>query len=292
MKEHCIQNEVEGVLVSLDARKALDSVDHKYIEKTLKEYGIGPRFIKFSKTLYGELTAKILNNGHLSRGINILRGMKQGDTLSCVIFIVCIDPLVRNLNADNEIKIIELQTNISKKYVNYKTGAFADDIGVLCKGEPASVQKVFTQYERLSRRSGLVLNADKTEILLLYTNRTRVFNIRYMDKVIDIESIKEVKICGIWYCNSLDREYNLNITEKINKMGSILKSWKNRNLTYKGKILIIKMFGLSQLIYALQSYGINPESIKKIEQMIFGFLWLGNRSDKEKGIDRIKRSIL
>ena len=26
--------------------------------------------------------------------------------------------------------------------------------------------------------------------------------------------------------------------------------------------------------------------------MIFGFLWLGNRSDKEKGIDRIKRSIL
>jgi hypothetical protein len=69
--------------------------------------------------LYGELTAKILINGHLSRGINILRGVKQGDALSSMIFIVCIDPLVRNLNADNEIKIIELQTNISKKYVDF-----------------------------------------------------------------------------------------------------------------------------------------------------------------------------
>jgi hypothetical protein len=153
-------------------------------------------------------------------------------------------------------------SHISKKDVNYKTGAFVDDVGVLCRGEPTSVRRVFTQYERLTRRSGLVLNADKTEILLLNTNQIRIFKIKYMGKVMDIESINEVKICGIWYCNSLDREYNLNITEKINKMGSILKSRKNRNLTYEGKILIIKTFGLSQLVYALQSYEINSESIK------------------------------
>jgi hypothetical protein len=171
-------------------------------------------------------------------------------------------------------------------------GAFADDVGAICKGDPASVQRVFTQYERLSKKSGLVLNAEKTEILLLHTNQTRIFRIRYMGKVMDIKPIKEVKICGVWYCNNLDREYNLNIAEKISKMGSILKSWKNRNLTYEGKILITKTFGLSQLIYILQCYEINAESIKKMEQLIFGFLWLGSRSDKEKGVDRIKRSVL
>jgi hypothetical protein len=59
MKEHCIQNEIDGILISLDAKKAFDSVDHKYIEKTLKKYGFGIGFVKFFKTLYKDLTAKI-----------------------------------------------------------------------------------------------------------------------------------------------------------------------------------------------------------------------------------------
>jgi exonuclease III len=292
IKEHCIQEEVDSVLISLDAKKAFDSVDHKYIENTLKNYGFGNRFIRFFRTIYKDITAKILINGHLSRIIRILRGMKQGDALSCAIFIICIDPLIRNLNSHNEIKAIELTTSITGENVNYKAGAFADDVGAVCKGDIKSVQNVFTQYEKLTRKSGLELNADKTEILVLGSNRIRLYKVKYMGREVTIRTISELKICGIWFCNNLDKEYHLNINEKILKMGSILKSWKNRNLTYEGKSLIIKTFGLSQLVYVLQACEIRSESIKKIEQMIFGFLWLGSRSDKEKGVDRIKRSVL
>ena len=35
MNDHCRDEQVEAVLVSLDAKKAFDSVDHGYIEKTL-----------------------------------------------------------------------------------------------------------------------------------------------------------------------------------------------------------------------------------------------------------------
>ena len=68
--------------------------------------------------------------------------------------------------------------------------------------------------------------------------------------------------------------------------------WKSRNLTFEGKILIIKTFGLSQLIYNLQVQRINDNSIKQIERLIFGFIWLSNQSEKDRGIDRIKRSIM
>ena len=37
---------------------------------------------------------------------------------------------------------------------------------------------------------------------------------------------------------------------------------------------------------------LNEESIKQIERIIFGFIWQSSQSEKEKGIDRIKRSIL
>ena len=39
------------------------------------------------------------------------------------------------------------------------------------------------------------------------------------------------------------------VLDKIIKMESNLKLWKNINLTIEGKSLILKTFGLSQLIY-------------------------------------------
>ena len=41
--------------------------------------------------------------------------MKQGDPLSCVIFIICIDPLIRNINSDRLILALELKTKITKR---------------------------------------------------------------------------------------------------------------------------------------------------------------------------------
>ena len=41
-----------------------------------------------------------------------------------------------------------------------------------------------------------------------------------------------------------------------------------RNLTLEGKILIIKTYGLSQLIYNLQCYGILQKDLVLIERLI------------------------
>ena len=116
-------------------KKAFDSVDHIYTEKTLAEYGYGPNLIKYFRILYKDLTARILVNGYQGEIIKILRGVKQGDTLSCAIFIICIDPLIRNMNADPAISPILLKTKITKQFVPCKSGAFADDVDVVCKND-------------------------------------------------------------------------------------------------------------------------------------------------------------
>jgi len=98
MKDYCKQHNIDAVLVSLDAKKAFDSVNHEYIDTVLVNYGFGEVFRHYFKTLYKDLSAKILINGYLSKKISIERGVKQGDALSCAIFILCIDPLIRNIN--------------------------------------------------------------------------------------------------------------------------------------------------------------------------------------------------
>ena len=105
-------------------------------------------------------------------------------------------------------------------------------------------------------------------------------------------TVKQLKICGIWYCNEFEEEYNRNIVDKINKLEYKIKLWNSRNLTFEGKILIIKTFGISQLIYVMQVCKIKETCMKLIEKIIFGFIWKAHRSERERGIDRIKRSIL
>ena len=75
-------------------------------------------------------------------------------------------------------------------------------------------------------------------------------------------------------------------------MESNLRAGRNRNLTCERKSLIIKTFGLSQLIYGMQVIEIKDTCIKKIEQIMFGYIWLRSGSDKERGICRIKRGAL
>ena len=60
----------------------------------------------------------------------------------------------------------------------------------------------------------------------------------------------------------------LNITNKKKlKVESKVELWKTRCLTFEEKPLIVKTFGLSQLIYGLQVYGLKDESMKKIESI-------------------------
>jgi len=85
-------------------------------------------------------------------------------------------------------------------------------------------------------------SAPLLQLLALNGGRNLMFDIKYLEQQFDIKTVKELKICGLWYCRDTDKEYNLNITEKIEKLSQKIKLWKPRNLTFEGKSLIIKTF--------------------------------------------------
>ena len=89
----------------------------------------------------------------------------------------------------------------------------------------------------------------------------------------------------------LNLEYERNIQSKINKLEIQLKKWMCRNLTLEGKILIIKTYGLSQLIYNLQCYEIESKDILEVERLIFKFIWCKDWG-KSRWVERIKRKVL
>jgi hypothetical protein len=288
--EHCRRNNIKAAIISLDAKKAFDSVDHKYIDTILENYGFGENFRRSFKTLYSSLSAKILVNGYFSEKICIARGVKQGDALSCAIFILCIDPLIRNLNSNNKIKKIDVINNNSV-VINHKACGFADDVNIICKNDEESIKEIFSEYQRLTDKSGLTLDADKTEIMNI-NGENKTFYIRYDNRTFCVKTISNLKICGVYYCNKIDEEYKLNVHDKINKLKLNLKKWEVRRLTFEGKSLIIKTFGISQLIYNMQCITFHKEQLVQIERLIFAFLWGNTNTESNQARDRIERAIM
>jgi hypothetical protein len=94
------------------------------------------------------------------------------------------DPLIRNLNENKKIEPITFKSNITNTVVKHKASGYADGIAIVCKNTLGSVKEVFFEYERLTRKLGLELNADKTEILRIgHLNKKEVkLSINYMGK--------------------------------------------------------------------------------------------------------------
>jgi hypothetical protein len=109
-----------GALYFLDQEKAYDRVDWAYMEKCLRKYGFGPRWVHLIGVLYGKLKGRVLVNGFLSVTFDICQGVRQGDPLSPLLFNIIIEPLLSCLHYH----IREL----SLPGLTFKTSAFADDI--------------------------------------------------------------------------------------------------------------------------------------------------------------------
>ena len=76
--------------VALKLTKAFDSADRREIWKALDETSINKRYIALFKAFYSHSTAQVKTDLGVTRAIEILKGVKQGDVLAAVLFILLI----------------------------------------------------------------------------------------------------------------------------------------------------------------------------------------------------------
>ena len=276
---HCDTSKLDYVLMSLDAQKAYDSVDHEYISNTLAAYGFPKEFITVVNVLHKNLLAQVQVNGFLSESFSIQRGVKQGDALSCALFILAIDPLIRNIESNPNVPALTLNNDCV-----IKTLAYADDIAIVTENSDVFINEAFSEYMKLTLMSGLTLNANKTEILNLCESQKQSSSVFYLNNPLDILHKSETTICGNLLSRDQARCYEVNITQKIVKLSNQLNKWKNRNLTINGKMIILKTFAISQLIFTSQFQVIRPKDVRRIEHLCYSFVW--------NGTDRVKRCYL
>jgi len=288
-----VEMQVNGTVVALDAQKAFDSLSHQYLHNVLEKVGL-TTFIPILKLLYTDLSNEVLLNGEIIGSHKITNGVKQGDALSCTLFILAIEPLLRNIEHNSNIKSIsstELQYNWPKVL------GYADDITCMTLNEIGCKQAIFDEYERFSKVSGLMLNAEKTEIYNFkgqFRNNIDLLvadSIKYYGKEYLIKPVKEIRVNGVILCKNRHDMKRANCVNLIERMERHFKQWSKRNLTLLGRIQIFKTFGLSQYLYHLAVLEPTPEDWKNIKSKVAKFLWNKHYSNN-RAPARIKKEVL
>ena len=269
--EETKRSEKEGLLVTIDFEKAFDSLSWEYLFKALETFNFGEDFLKWIKICYTDIYSCVTNFKNSSSYFSVKRGVRQGDSLSPYLFIIAVELMSINIRNNNAIRGLQFD-NYEIKILSY-----ADDTTAILKDE-TDAKKLFDFLKMFETVSGLKMNKDKTEGLWLGWKRNSNF------KPLGIKWPSIIKILGIHI--SYDKQLSLekNFKEKVAKVKMKLDMWKQRNLTIFGKILIIKTFALSQILYVATVLHVPEETVKEIESLSYQFLWNGSQHKVKKRV--------
>lgn len=95
---------IPACLVSLDIKKAFDSVTWPYMDYILQKLGFGNHFLTWVSSLYNMPRAYIKYSGYKSSMFDINRGTRQGCPLSPLLFALLIEPLAQLIRTNIDIK--------------------------------------------------------------------------------------------------------------------------------------------------------------------------------------------
>ena len=255
------------IMLSIDQQKAFDRVDWTYMFGCLEAFGFGPSFIQWIKTFYTDIYSCVKVNGHISAPFSLSRGVRQGCSLSAMLYVLIAETFACLVRQDERIRGIKLPNSDQSSVISQ----YADDTTLTLYGFD-SVRHCFNLINLYERATGARINMIKTEGLLCGS-------LRHLDAGPPDIAIKwnndKIKILGIWLGNNdTDRE---NWSSKLDKFRATLSLWKHRDLSFRGKVCVINQLAASVLWYTA-SILVMPEWVKKqLEQDLWSFFW-GHKS--------------
>ncbi|KAG0435477.1 LINE-1 reverse transcriptase like protein [Dictyocoela muelleri] len=229
-----VVNDFKLKTIWFDIQKAYDSVPFEYVNEILKRLNLPANYIEIMNKLQKELEMNIYINNKNIGIIKPCRGIIQGDSLSPLIFTLCMEPVSRILNQHHNPKV-EIKYKDIEFSINHLL--YMDDIKIFAEDDE-KLKNLTTEFTKTLNKIGLKHNKSKS-----------CTNVITMNDIADIICpLKGYKYLGLFE-DSDNKFKNVNIDIVNGKMNERIKKLCNTSLNSTNMFNAFNEFALSLLNY-------------------------------------------
>ncbi|XP_057958536.1 uncharacterized protein LOC131151298 [Malania oleifera] len=219
--------------LKVDLRKAYDTISWKFLEGMLEKLNFPSIMINWIMQCVTTTSFSISFNGGYHGFFKGRRGIRQGDPLSPLLFVLCLEYLSRLLMSLEEKDEFKFHPKCGRLKITHLD--FSDDLNFFSRGDLTSVKSILECLDKFSACFGLKANCSKSNV---YTAGMRGA---------DLEDIREAigfavgefpfRYLGIPFAST--RLNSAQYGSLVNKIASLFGSWPGNLISYTGKLELI-----------------------------------------------------
>ena len=129
------------MIISIDAEKAFDKIQHRFMMKTPQKMGIEGTYLNILKAVYDKPTANIILSGEKLKAFPIRSGTRP------LLLNIVLEVLATAIREEKEIKGIQIREEV-------KLSLFADDMLLYIENPKDSIRKLLELISEFSKVAG------------------------------------------------------------------------------------------------------------------------------------------
>nr|GEU63311.1 hypothetical protein [Tanacetum cinerariifolium] len=262
------KSETGNYAFKVDIKKAYDTVNWVFLRIILSQFGFHDTMISWIMTCLTTASFSLCINGDVHGFFKSKKGLRQGDLISPYLFTLVMELL--NLMIKRQISIDKrFKFHIGCKSLGLTHLCFADDLLLLCHGDLILVCILRRGLDEFSMCSGLYPSMEKS---------TSYFCNVPHDLMAQISlgmPFKEVSL-PIRYLGVLmmtRKLCNIDCRVLIDNVKKRILDWKNKYLSYAGKLQLIASVLSSLNVYWANAFVLPSHICSSNDKILKYFLW-------------------
>ncbi|XP_050217765.1 uncharacterized protein LOC126668619 [Mercurialis annua] len=262
-------------LIKMDFKTAFDSISWNFILKIMARMNFPKTWIDWISSLFLSSQLSVLVNGSPTQNFFMGKGVRQGDLLSPMLFVLAAEGLKAMID-----KAISLALLDGVHIDGYSEPAsilqFADDTLIFVPKDLSMIENLLRILRCFELVSGLQINFKKSSILGVNVDETSLqsaacilncpidsFPIMYLGLPLALRPVK----AALW-------------KPVVSNFNAQLASWKGNLLSPAGRLILVKSVSSSLPVYYMCSFYIPRSVMVLLDRCMKRFLWCGSSDGK------------